>query len=130
VVYQRVCLLTEIMECQYRRKKSSPSLLPNIHEPRRNLRSFVSGCKAGAFFSSAYTPTGLCKSTLLCSVVVCSVVRCRGSHIFETIGSKMAVRLSALRAGQLLVLIAVRGWVEPMAIVRLEGLHQLKTLMT
>jgi hypothetical protein len=53
-------------------------------------------------------------------------VRRRGSHIFETIGSQMAVRLSAPRAGRplplgrFLVLISVRGWVDPRAIVRLE----------
>jgi hypothetical protein len=45
----------------------------------------------------------------------------------------MAVRLSALRAcrhlppGRFLVLISVRGCVDPMVIVRLEGLDQLKT---
>jgi hypothetical protein len=44
----------------------------------------------------------------------------------------MAVRLSALRAvhplplGRFLVLIFVRGWVDPVAILRLEGLGQLK----
>jgi hypothetical protein len=48
----------------------------------------------------------------------------------------MAVRLSALRAGRtlspgwFLVLISVRDWVDPMAIVRLEGLGQLKNSMT
>jgi hypothetical protein len=48
----------------------------------------------------------------------------------------MAVRLSALRAGRslpprgFLVLISVRGWVDPRGIVRLEGLGQLKNLMT
>jgi hypothetical protein len=48
----------------------------------------------------------------------------------------MAVRLSALRAGRrlppgrLLVLISVRSLVDPRAIVRLEGLDQLRIPMT
>jgi hypothetical protein len=48
----------------------------------------------------------------------------------------MAVRLSALRAGsplalkRFLVLIYARGRVDPRAIVRLEGLGQLKNPMT
>jgi hypothetical protein len=48
----------------------------------------------------------------------------------------MAVRLSALRVdrslppGRFLVLISVRGWIDPRAIVRLEGLGQLKNLVT
>jgi hypothetical protein len=48
----------------------------------------------------------------------------------------MVVRLSALRAGhplppgRFLVLISVRGWVDPRARVRLEGLGQLKNPMT
>jgi hypothetical protein len=59
-------------------------------------------------------------------------VRDRGYHIFLTIGSQMAVRLSALRGGRhlppgtFLVLISVRGWVDRKVIVRLEGLGQLK----
>jgi hypothetical protein len=64
------------------------------------------------------------------------VVRRRGFHIFYTIGSHMAVRLSALRAGRplppgrFLVLISVRGWVDPRAIVWLGGLGQLKNPAT
>jgi hypothetical protein len=47
----------------------------------------------------------------------------------------MAVRLSALRTGRslppgrFLVLISVRGWVDPMITVRLKGLGQLKNPM-
>jgi hypothetical protein len=52
----------------------------------------------------------------------------------HTIGSQMAVRLSTLHAGRPLpprkfqVLISVRDWVKPRAIVRLEGLSQLKKI--
>jgi hypothetical protein len=63
------------------------------------------------------------------------VAGCRGSHILSTIGSQMAVRFSALRTGhplpaeRFLVLISVRGWVDPGAILRLEELGQLKNPM-
>jgi hypothetical protein len=58
------------------------------------------------------------------------VVRRRGSHIFKTICSQMAVRLSAPSAGRplpprrFLVPIYVRGCVDPRVIMRLEGLAQ------
>jgi hypothetical protein len=64
------------------------------------------------------------------------VVRRRGSHIFYTIGSQMAVRLSAsctgrpLAPGRFLVLISVRSCVVPRDIVRLEGLGKSKNRMT
>jgi hypothetical protein len=60
------------------------------------------------------------------------VVRRRDSHIFQKMGSQMAIKLSAVRSGRplpqerFLVLICVRGCVDPRAIVRLEGLDQLK----
>jgi hypothetical protein len=69
-------------------------------------------------------------------VEVDRVVRRRGSNIFYAIGSQMAGRLSALCAGRplppgrFLVLISVRGWVDPRAIVRLEGLGQFKNPIT
>jgi hypothetical protein len=56
-------------------------------------------------------------------------VRRPAFHIFETIESQMAVK-SALRTGhplspgRLLVHISVRGWVDPRAILRLEGLSE------
>jgi hypothetical protein len=56
----------------------------------------------------------------------------RDCRIYWTIGSQMALRLSALRVGRLLrpgrflVLIYLSGSVDPRIIVRLEGLDQLK----
>jgi hypothetical protein len=63
-------------------------------------------------------------------------VRYQGSHIFYTVGSQMPVRLSALSVGRpllpgrSLILISVRGYVDPRAIVRLEGLGQFKIAVT
>jgi hypothetical protein len=59
-------------------------------------------------------------------------MRRRGPRIFKTVGSQMAIRLPVLNAGRplppgrFLVLISVRGWVDPRAIVRLEGIYELK----
>jgi hypothetical protein len=50
----------------------------------------------------------------------------------QTIGSQMAVRLSALRVaralppGSFLVLISVRGWVNPRDTLRMDGFGKLK----
>jgi hypothetical protein len=55
-------------------------------------------------------------------------------HFLYTVGSQLAVRLSALRAGRplplgrFLVLIFVRDWADHRAIVRLEGLGQFKII--
>jgi hypothetical protein len=55
---------------------------------------------------------------------------------FQTIGSQMVVRLSALCAsrplppGRFLVPISVRGFVDPRVIVQLEGLDELKNQVT
>jgi hypothetical protein len=63
-------------------------------------------------------------------------VRRRGFHIFETIGSQMKVWLSASSDGRPLSPRKIpgahfcRGWVDPKAIVQLEGLGQLKNSMT
>jgi hypothetical protein len=65
----------------------------------------------------------------------CRVVGRRGSYISQTMDWQMEVMFSALRAGtpppppsqgRFLVLISVGSWVDPRAIVRLEGLGKLK----
>jgi hypothetical protein len=69
-------------------------------------------------------------------VEVYRIVRCRGYHIFLTIGSQMGVRLPILRPGRpslpkrFLVLNSVTGCVDPRAVVRLEVLGKLKNPMT
>jgi hypothetical protein len=71
----------------------------------------------------------ICKGKVITikAVEALRVARVWDSHIFQTFGSQMAARLSALRAGRLLlprrflVLISVRGSVDPRAIVRLDG---------
>jgi hypothetical protein len=59
-------------------------------------------------------------------------VRCQGSHIFSR--QLAHSRLSALRAGhplspgRFLVLISVRGWVDPRALMQLERLVKLEKI--
>jgi hypothetical protein len=66
------------------------------------------------------------KSITVKGVEVHRVVRRRGSHIFYTIGSEMAMRLSALGAGlplppgRFLVLISVRHRFDPRATMQLK----------
>jgi hypothetical protein len=68
------------------------------------------------------------------AVEVRRFVRCWGSHFFWKIGSQKAVGLSASRPGRplppgkFLVLISVRCWVDPKAIVWLERLGKLKII--
>jgi hypothetical protein len=59
----------------------------------------------------------------------------RGSHVLRKIGSQMTARLSSSRScrplppGKFLVIVCVRGWVDPKVIVRLEIVGQLEKLM-
>jgi hypothetical protein len=63
------------------------------------------------------------------------VVTRRGSHILQTVGSQMVVRVSLYAPAALYPqedsrYISVRGCVDPRAIVRLEGFGRLKNPMT
>jgi hypothetical protein len=79
---------------------------------------------------------GKVKLSLWQAVEAHKCVRFQGYHIFKTLGSQMAVKLSALFSGRslppgrYLVLISVRVWVDPRDTVWLEVLGQLKNLMT
>jgi hypothetical protein len=102
----------------------------------RGLYMTVNVCYLCVYVTSSSHHSKKVNLSLWQAVDAHRVVRRRGSHILKTIGTQMAVRLSALRAGhsfppgRILVLISLRGWVEPRAIVRLEGLGQLKNSIT
>jgi hypothetical protein len=91
-----------------------------------------------SIFSRTYFTNTLreIKLSLYQAVEAHSVARRWGSHSFRTIDSQMAVKLLVLRTvrplpqGRLMVLISVGGWVDPRDIVWLEGLRQLKNLVT
>jgi hypothetical protein len=98
---------------------------PNIKKERRKLRKHLH------LYSSLVLWLPEKQGTRCMHAYV--VVTCRPVPIFSrTIGSQMAVRLSALSAGRplslgiFLVLISVRGWVDTRTTVRLEGLGRLK----
>jgi hypothetical protein len=79
--------------------------------------------KSGSYKGQSY-PCNKCEGPLGCETS-------RLPHFLRQIGSQMAVRFSAsrtgrpLRPGRFLVLISVTAWVDPKAIVRMEGFGQL-----